>query len=69
LKDIQNSDITGSKDSKWVAKVLKSHTLEEVHNKGYDAEARAEALNEFFRKNFRKLSKEQSLDFIKELST
>lgn len=63
---MSRQEIVSSTDSKWVAKLLHSHTLAELEP-GYNAQPTAEALNEYFRKNFRKLSKEQALGFLEAL--
>ena len=69
LKDIKVKEIIDSQDIKWVAKVLKSHTIAEENDKNYDHVVKAAAINEFFRKQFRKLTLEQTLEFIKEFSS
>ena len=59
MKSVTKQDIISSKDTKWLSKVLAGHQIaEHEHDKSYNADATAEAFNEYFRKQFRKLNKD-----------
>ena len=65
LARVSKADIIGAKDTKWVAQVVRSLAFAEAHDSHFSGEQTAEALNEYFRKNFRKLSKDQGIDFMR----
>ena len=61
LGSASRADIVGATDSVWMGKVVK-----EVSESG--SEEHADAINEYFRKNFRKLTLRQALDVLEPLS-
>ena len=61
LGSASRADIIGATDSVWMGKVVK-----EVSESG--SEEHADAINEYFRKNFRKLTLRQALDVLEPLS-
>ena len=63
LSAIKREDVISATDSKWIA----SYTQAVVAS-GDQSGAHSDALNEYFRKNFRKLSREQALDVVNSLA-
>ena len=65
LAGVTKADIVGSKDPKWLAQVVRSLAVAEAHDSHYNGEQTAAALNEYFRKNFRKISRDQALGYLR----
>ena len=61
LGSVSRADVVGASDSVWMGKLVK-----EVAESGSDEHV--DAINEYFRKNFRKLSVRQALDVLEPLS-
>ena len=60
LSSIKKEDVVGSGDTEWIGDYLKT-----VADQG--DEAHAEFVEEYFRKNFRKLSKDQAVSIVGKL--
>ena len=63
LQAIKREDVIGSSDSKWIASYA-----EALVQSGDQTGSHSDALNEYFRKNFRKLSSGQALDVVNSLA-
>ena len=55
LKSVTRDQVLASTDSKWMGAFVKAVAM--AHASGHDTSAHADAVNEYFRKNFRKLSR------------
>ena len=62
LAGVKSNDVISSGDTKWVASYMQAAV-----QSGDSTGAHGENLNEYFRKNFRKLSSTQAMDFINSL--
>ena len=63
LQNVTRDQVVNSKDTKWIGSYARA-----VVQSGDASGTHSEALNEFFRKNFRKLSSDQALDVINSLA-
>ena len=59
LANVKREDVVSATDSKWMGSFV-----EAVVRSGDANGAHSDAINEYFRKNFRKLSQEQALDVV-----
>ena len=59
LAGVKREDVVGASDSKWVGSFAKA-----VVESGDSSGAHSDALDEYFRKNFRKLSAAQAMDVL-----
>jgi hypothetical protein len=68
LKKVQKSEIAGSSDTEWLGNVIFAMGAAEEEDASLDLSEHADALDDFFRKNFRSLSVEQSMHFLRPLA-
>ena len=59
---VKREDVVGATDTKWMSKYVQS-----VAEQGDASGAQSDSVNEYFRKNFRKLSTEQAMDLTQGL--
>ena len=64
LAGVKREDVVGASDSKWIGSYAKA-----VVESGDSTGSHSDALNEYFRKNFRKLEYAQAMDVVSELAT
>ena len=63
IGSVKREDVIGSTDPKWIGTVTKA-----VMQSGDQSGNHSDALNEYFRKNFRKLTSAQALSIIGEMA-
>ena len=63
LQAVKREDVLSATDSKWIGQYTQA-----VVASGDSTGAHSDALNEYFRKNFRKMSREQALDVVNSLA-
>ena len=64
LGSIKRDQVLSSTDTKWIGSYARA-----IVEDGDSTGAHSDALNEYFRKNFRKLSVEQAMDVVNELTS
>ena len=63
LGGVKREDVIGATDTKWIGSYAKA-----VVESGDSTGSHSDNLNEYFRKNFRKLDSAQAMDVVNELA-
>ena len=63
MSSVNREQVLGQSDTKWIGNYAKA-----IVEDGDSTGSHSDALNEYFRKNFRKLSSEQAMDVVNSLA-